>query len=141
MRSLSLCWLHLLGNRFVPPLLLKLNLFGRNCLSDSSPRLVVTLVLRSVFGPLVLGLRKLIVDVHVHLLLGVGVIVEGLIDRILKVVFLLSLEEIEKGFIFCSDVAVQAGLTRGFTHKINGIILLFKKIKQYQVGVPSSPLF
>lgn len=115
---MSLGWLlQILRDRFILPLLLKLNLFRRNGLSDSSPRLVVTLVLRSILRPFILGLRILIIDVHVHLLLGVGVMVERLIDRVLKVVFLLSLEEIEKGFVFFCDIAVQAGLTRGFTHK------------------------
>lgn len=79
-----------------------------------------------MLGPLILGLRILIIDVHVHLLLGVRVMDEGLIDGVLEVVFLLALEEIEEGFVVCCDVAVQVRLTRGFTHNINGIILLFK---------------
>jgi hypothetical protein len=47
-----------------------------------------------------------IVTIHIQFLFGVGMLHEGLIDRILQIVFLLPLEKVEEGFVLADSVSV-----------------------------------
>jgi hypothetical protein len=75
-------------------------------LPRTSVSLIVGLVLR-VPSSFFLGIGKIIVDIEVDLLLGVGMVVESLVDGAFQSVLLLSLEEIKQGLVICCNITVQ----------------------------------
>lgn len=75
--------------------------------------LIVRLVVRKP-GAIVADLGKIFIEIEVDPILGVGVVVEGLVDSALQSVLLLSLQKIKQRLIVRSSIPVS--LTRRCAH-------------------------
>lgn len=86
---------------------LKFDLLGRDLLSGGAIGRIVRMRvdMRGVFHKL----WEVIIDIQVDFILGVGVVMQGLIDGALQGVLLLSFEEVKQRLIVPSGVPVALG--------------------------------